>query len=370
MKSLILVFSLIFSHLAVQACDENIRQFPRDCAIQDRYVALKNAYAAKQINIDEIAEYRVIRFVDRYNWERAKRSEVLPENIYQPSPDTWVVWDSGIREIMKTAGGKASLFQGYILNEKSISDINKNLLTNEKLHMNTKDKITDQTLQPGEYRKATSSAVGFFSGGANYATAIARSEESMNRFQQKFEAAVGASFSDLLKEAGVANYAGANFRSGMVDDSVRQFVSYAPSAVVATELEWIKTFIQLNLERYKASNPALSPIELAAVVQKWFVSLHPFSDGNGRTSRAIQDIILANFDMPFIPGGDLQEDATAVYENYLETTYVKTEAMLATLELCQTYNANAFQCRTINQLSVAPVKPEAVNFEKATRKKD
>lgn len=366
MKSYILAITLVFSHLSAQACDEALKKFPRDCSIQDRFVALKNAYAAQGTNIDEIAEYRVIRFVDRYNWERAKDSQVKPKDIYKPSPDTWLVWDSGIREVMATAGGKNGLLNSYVLNEDTISVINRNLLTNQG--MNIKDRITDQTLKPGEYRKPTNTGVGFQGGNKNYQAAIERSEASMDRFQQRWESEMGATFSQLLKEAGAQNVEGAHLRSGMSQAGGAGFVSYAPSSEVQKEIEWITNFIKINLEQYKKGTPVLSPMELATVVQKWFVSVHPFSDGNGRTSRAIQDVILANFDMPVVPGGDLQEDATAVYEDYMEETYKKTEKLLAALELCQTRNAEAFQCQTVAKIdTMATSNP---NFQKTKRKKD
>jgi len=366
MKSYLLVVSLVFGHLAAQACDQELQSFPRDCAIQDRYVSLKDRFAAQQINIDEIAEYRVIRFVDRATWERAKEAQAKPKQIYKPAPDTWLVWDSGIRDVMTNAGGKGGL-NSYVLNEQTISSINHSLLENNG--MNTKDKNTDQSLKPGEFRKTTSIEVGFNAQRTDYSKSISKSEASMDRFQQKWEAAVGTTFSQILKDAGVEKYDGANFRSGMKQSDMG-WVSYAESAKVPTEIQWIKTFIATNLELYRKGTPALSPMELAAVVQKWFVSVHPFSDGNGRTSRAIQDIILAHFGMPFVPGGDLQEDATTEYEKYIESTYSKTESILSQLELCQTSNAAIFQCQTLSTIDAMPDTPASLNFNKAPSKKD
>lgn len=366
MKSIIL-WSIILLQVHAHACDDAIKPFARDCAIQDRFVALKNSYANRQINIDEIAEYRVIRFVDRYNWERAKTSRIKPDQIYQPAPATWIVWDSGIREVMRVGGAKGQLQNGYVLDEANISYVNKVLLMNEAENLNVKDKITDQALKPGEYRKVTSTGVGFRSSGKDYSSMINLSEESMNRLQARWEAAMRATFSDLLRDTGSTNYTGANLRSGMKDDRSREFVFYAPSSVVPVSMEWIKNFIRLNLERYKTGNPILSPMELAAVVQKWFVSIHPFSDGNGRTSRAIQDLILTNFEMPVVPGGDLQDDATAVYEDYMERTYVKTENILSALEMCLTVNASAYHCQTVESIKAMP-DAQVRQFQKATKK--
>lgn len=357
MKSIIL-WSLLLFQISAHACDDNIKSFARDCAIQDRFVALKNAYANRQINIDEIAEYRVIRFVDRYNWEKAKNSRTKPLDIYQPAPATWMVWDSGIRQVMQTGGAKGQLFSNFALNEDTISYINKVLLMNEEQHLNIKDKITDQSLQPGQFRKTTSTGVGFNPGGKDYSSMIYLSEQSMDRVQTRFENAIGTSFEEMLMTRNSHEYPGANLRSGMTENSTRTFVSYAPSTAVPKSIDWIKNFIAINLEKYKAGKPVLSPMELATIVQKWFVSVHPFSDGNGRTSRALQDLILANFEMPFVPGGDLQDDATAVYEDYIERTYQRTESILAALELCLSSNEAAFQCQTVENLNSMVLRPE------------
>ena len=80
----------------------------------------------------------------------------------------------------------------------------------------------------------------------------------------------------------------------------------------------------------------VSPIELSAIVQKTFVTIHPFSDGNGRTSRAVQDLILESFDMPYSPGGDLQNDVLEYPEVYIQNTYNSMESMLTFLEGCAT----------------------------------
>jgi Fic family protein len=46
---------------------------------------------------------------------------------------------------------------------------------------------------------------------------------------------------------------------------------------------------------FRQSRPGtLSPFTAIADFQRWFVSIHPVGDGNGRVSRFIQDILLVN----------------------------------------------------------------------------
>lgn len=60
-----------------------------------------------------------------------------------------------------------------------------------------------------------------------------------------------------------------------------------PSAVVPNEMKRLIDW----------SNTAnLSPFIMAAVVHLWFVTIHPFDDGNGRLSRTLADMYLARLD--------------------------------------------------------------------------
>ncbi len=49
-------------------------------------------------------------------------------------------------------------------------------------------------------------------------------------------------------------------------------------------LDWFST---------SRENPALDPLLRAGITHFWFVTLHPFDDGNGRMTRALTDLALA-----------------------------------------------------------------------------
>ena len=61
------------------------------------------------------------------------------------------------------------------------------------------------------------------------------------------------------------------------------------SALVDREME---TF----LEWFNESHPRLDVVLKAAIAHLWFLTIHPFDDGNGRIARALTDLLLARSD--------------------------------------------------------------------------
>lgn len=57
----------------------------------------------------------------------------------------------------------------------------------------------------------------------------------------------------------------------------------------------LESQVDVFLDWFSASreNPALDPLLRAGIAHLWFVTLHPFDDGNGRMTRALTDLALA-----------------------------------------------------------------------------
>ena len=339
MKTLMAAILLLLVSVQSNACDQYLRKYTKDCQFQDRVRRLKTQMKSKGVNLDEIAEYRVMRFIDRNSWESAKKDKRAPINIYNPKPDTWQVWDAGIRKIFVSKQLNGILYRGFKLDRDMFANMNLVLLTDG--NRSIKDPITDQKKKPGQFRVDKDLGVGFCNPGvANSVPELEKSKRSVERFQQAWEKRVGYTFDQLARRKNATDAESATFVVNMSQSAhptcsgKNSWVNYAPTAEVQKNLEWMKIFIEANLKYYSQDKAMLSPIELATFVQKWFVSIHPFSDGNGRTSRAVQDILLANFDLPFAPAGDLYVDATAEVETYVQQTYAKMDAMLTVLESC------------------------------------
>ena len=378
MKKLALFFVSFWVTLAAHAeCDsylklpqENPRKaklFQKDCEIQDRYGKVKNYFAAIGINIAELAEYRLLRFVDRTSYESARQIEMMPSFIYKPAPTTWEVWDSGIRSIfgdddlsfvLFKTGGFESRGLGYDHLKKT--NFNAALLKNSKgdISRNHLDGIKDSSSVPGTYRHSGDDRVGWTASNSGPKDQVLTAQESMREAQALWENSIGVKFSDVVEKYKGKSPAQASFAVNMTFSpraGGKYFVGFASSDMVPAQISWLNSFVKANIELYRIGKPVMPPIEFSALVQKWLVTIHPFSDGNGRTSRAAQDIILANFKMPYSPGGDLQNDVLETFDRYVDQTYYVIETMVRRLENCaeeyrQKKEKPSYGCRTVKSL--------------------
>ncbi len=354
MKKIILPLAVVLLRFTstAWACDSVLKS-SRDCQIQDRFRQIRSEFKIGfNIDINDVAEYRAIRFIDRESWERAKVLKNPPNSIYDPAPMTWNVWSHGID----------SLFPAKLninnLNEATFSKMNTVLLTDGSASI--KDDKTDENMSPGEYRGE--SQIGFCSHASlDHRQANEKSVQSMLAVQARFEGKLKISLNQLIQkehgiDSGLATL-GVGLRSivpGCGADGQGIHTSYVRSELVRGNMDWIRIFLKSNLSLIKSNNSILTPIELSAFVQKWLVTVHPFADGNGRTSRALQDLVLESFDLPFAPSGDLQNDALEEFAKYADNTYVKTEEMVSKLESClKQYKTGAeisYECKTVSAL--------------------
>ena len=73
---------------------------------------------------------------------------------------------------------------------------------------------------------------------------------------------------------------------------------------------------------YVKNKNKIHPVELAALVHFKFVSIHPFSDGNGRISRLMMNFVLKDNDFPLM---DISYEKRTSYYNALERSNMKND---------------------------------------------
>jgi len=76
---------------------------------------------------------------------------------------------------------------------------------------------------------------------------------------------------------------------------------------------------------YNQNKSKIFPIELAALVHLKFVTIHPFSDGNGRISRVMMNFVLHKQGFPML---DIPYEKRAGYYNSLERSQVKKNDLI------------------------------------------
>lgn len=90
-------------------------------------------------------------------------------------------------------------------------------------------------------------------------------------------------------------------------------------------------------EWYKRERKRLDPVTLAALVHLKFVTIHPFSDGNGRISRLMMNFVLNRNGFPML---DIEYTRRSSYYNALERSQVKGDDRPFILWFYRTYKRN------------------------------
>lgn len=144
---------------------------------------------------------------------------------------------------------------------------------------------------------------------------------------------------------------------------IQQLQGIAVEGLVAHPGQWRAAKVKISKSRHQPPEPHLvpalvqemcdyvnnnlheqTPLHLAAFVMWRLNWIHPFEDGNGRTSRAISYLVLCVGLKLLLPGSptipqQIQEDRTAYFEaleaadkNYCETEQIDVSAMETALK--------------------------------------
>ena len=314
---------------ASHACDLSLQAFPDDCQIQDRYREVRGRLQVIGVSPEEITEYRALRFIDRHSWEKAKSKlrPLVPWQVYDPKPSTWLIWERGENfSRAQFSGAPFSLEFVRALHRHAITSA---LMTDASVYLKggAPGKIrssfwqlppgSDITCESKEVDEATAKLL------LNYdlRTPSGQPLLSVNLIPC-------ANLATQRGKAGpVYRYPGSPYYTG--------FLAYLPSSDVPDEIQrWSDVSASLWHDLGTGKSRALSPLELVADTQRWFVSIHPFGDGNGRTSRFIQDRLLAELDLPYPASGDLQQDLYTPKMKYREAMRKAEYRALEILETC------------------------------------
>ncbi len=300
---------LFFYSLSSIACEDNLKPYAFECEIQDQYKSIASEFSTQfHIQAEKILNYKAQKFIDTASWNKSLHTKNFnPKTIYSPAPLTWDLWAS----------------MDNFVNELPLdTKISEELLKSIHLKAMTTDLMTFWSVhlkgaRPGKIRSESSQRPPEYFYNCN----DDKVSESLAEFLKNYD----------IKTMDHQPMISVNLYSCLSNDNVRTSdysgnIQYLQSEKVPAELNyWISDYNEENMG-------SLSPVEKVADLQRKFVAIHPFGDGNGRMSRFLQDLYLKKWGLPAPISNLLQQDIitpTAQYRSNMKLALKKTIVILS-----------------------------------------
>jgi len=326
-----------------------------ECWWMQAYQELKSQLLSRyQLTPEQISEYQAMRFIRRADYETAKATEVPVELIYQIKRDQYqlpldqrssVIWDNWSKGILQLTNLRSAIQNGEAFTYAKL----------EQAHVNffqLSDEVGDDANppHPGVMKPPVPSDYYWW---------------ELSGPQEAAEAkAVTSAINNHYKELGLLpNFPEAKLN--LVID-VRQAVRRQPpekknvieyvwvvfsgqTRANMTHLQNILKFVQHMLTQALQNRTliwngkALTPAEVAMLAQKFYVGVHPFAEGNGRTGRLMQELILTVMDMPHGSSGDLMDyDVLTTFPDYYRRAMQSNVQLMHKMKTClEIYRQNS-----------------------------
>lgn len=319
----------------------------KECELSSKYKTLNEKLRSKhQISLTDISEYQAIRFVQR-SWLNEAASLGKPvEVIYQILKDQYLlpvsqqsgaIWDDWAVGIQQLEPLIESFKSGKSFDLAALKKIHRGLFPFYPLVDEHGDFAHEPN--PGVLKPTISTAID------TYWWELAPADISSAQETVKNEN-VHYKRLGLLTEApkGLPEYVSHILDVRVVekrgDSSQKVTALFSGSNVVNRQnTELILSTVDKLMQKARAGqhlllgDQLLTPGEMAYLLQQAYVRIHPFYEGNGRTSRFLQELILLSFNLPHGASGDLM-DSDALDESGIY--YQK--AMQANLALIEKMN--------------------------------
>ena len=332
-----------------QAIQSYRNKLKTECDITNRYRYLKSELNSKyRLALTDISEYQAMRFVRRVNFEDSKAKEIPVELTYQINRAQYnlpndqkssVIWDNWIKGISQLENIRNGVVQGRVFDFEAL----------KRAHVGffqLSSEVGDDAHIPDEgVIKPPSDYDNYW--WAFETEAEAKSALSIvNTINDHYERmGLLPSFPDpRLKK--VLDVRQAQKRQPDDRKNVIEYVWVIYSGQTKANKEHVTNILYfantlmkaaINNEHLIWNGVPLTPMEVAYLTQKFYVGVHPFSEGNGRTGRLLQELILAVMDMPHGSSGDLMDsDVLSTFPDYYNQAMTGQVNVLNTVLNCLT----------------------------------
>ncbi|WP_409477280.1 Fic family protein [Pseudobdellovibrio sp. HCB154] len=285
--------------------------------------------------------YQGLRYVDRYSFEKARRENIPLNVIFQIKPEDYevpiaqrshLVWDNWSKGIATLHPVKEQLRNGQPFTLEFFKQIHRSFYTADESGQ------YGMVMGPGTIKDAKDAEISW--------TLKEKQNEVAANVQAINHMYLALGLEPKPTEA-----------TGFTQIMLVQNGLLKPShpAYSETHIKNLLSFLDRMIQNMREHKPLVwngkifTPRELALFVQQTIVRIHGFHDGNGRISRYMQDLVLALFDMPAIPSGDLQvDDMTMLSENYYELATRASDHQLQVLDACTDKRNQNFDCQLVD----------------------
>lgn len=325
-----------------------------ECALSEKYQQMQLKGMKFGISLEEINAYQAPRYVDRGYYDSAKMGETPIPLIYKllnadgkqdSSQSLRVVWDNFAAGIKQMDGERARLLAGGRLTLSDLDRLHRGFytLSDECYHP---DGITEPKNPklcskyshfpyPG-VRRAPQTNDGHW--WILKPEEVARTKAIVDDVNETF-AAWG------FMKTGLAGLYGDSYQNEIISvraiDATSTGIFEGDSRANLVHLETMLDFINTTLGQTRAgqhmvwNKRLVTPLQAALLIQQLFVDIHPYNEGNGRTSRLLQELILTSFALPHGASGDLMsDDVLTRQEEYYARGMSATQAQLAVVDSC------------------------------------
>lgn len=330
--------NLIRSRLQFRVGIQNfLKRLSAECQLQRSFEALKTRSQRLGVDIDAIQIYKALRYVERYRYNEARDKAIPVSRIYQfcrrdykkPleqwSTDAWDNWSAGISQLPETV--KFLRDRPLTLND---------MLNAHKGFYTLSDEQGDfsHAPDPGKIKWAYPMNIDRpwwrFSTTEEEQAALKTSKEIYDEY----------SAYDMLPHSNL------KFQNTPLNGTITVIKGVGIFSADATLLPehyaiWVNTFnrytslIRNFYEGITFNDPLWTPMEFASNMQRHFVQVHAFAEGNGRNSRFWQDVILNMFGLPYAASGDMMsDDVLATHNVYYAEFYKVTNAAMSDISRC------------------------------------
>ena len=338
------------------------QKLANECELTQNYRAIREKLQDKyKISLEKVTEYQAMRFVVRADFERAKSSDTPIQKVYQikrtdytlpveqRSSVIWDNWEAGMTQLKKyrdkvLAGNGFSIIdlmkvhEGFFTLSKEEGDDAWNPMEglfkpahdndNYWWNFNSAAEAADAKKVVGEinseYRKLGLTK----DTGSDDLDNVLRVKSTLKR--------------QPPEQKDVVEYV----------DAVYSGDSRANRDHISSIFQFINETLSLALENKHMvwTGQLLTPMEAAYLSQKFYVGVHPFAEGNGRTSRFILELILTAFDMPHGSSGDLMaNDVLMNFSDYYDLAFKSNVKLIEKMNDCaEQYKAEKQNATTVD----------------------